>query len=225
MVNKIPGVGPLLFSFRRMRGSFKSSSTYWERRYKTGGNSGAGSYGRLAQFKAGFLNEFVDQHPIASVIEYGCGDGAQLKLARYTSYTGVDVSAKAVEICRGLFADDASKQFLQLDDATPDLMADLSLSLDVIYHLVEDSVFDAYMRRLFESARLFVIVYASNTDQSWPAKHVRHRKFTRWVEQNKPEWLLQFTFKNAYPYNPVDSEQTSFADFYVFAQRCDQHMQ
>lgn len=204
-----------------MRGSFKSSSTYWERRYTSGGNSGAGSYGRLAQFKANFLNEFADQHHIASVIEYGCGDGAQLKLARYASYMGVDVSAKAVEICRNLFADDASKQFLQLDDIMPDFVADLSLSLDVIYHLVEDSVFDAYMRRLFESARLFVIVYASNTDHSCLAKHVKHRKFTSWVEQNKPEWQLQFTFKNCYPYDPGDPKQTSFADFYVFAPRRD----
>jgi hypothetical protein len=133
----------------------------------------------------------------------------------------VDVSAKAVEMCRSLFADDTSKRFLQLDAVALDSMADLSLSLDVIYHLVEDSVFDAYMRRLFESARSFVIVYASNIDQDWPAKHVRHRQFTRWVEQNKPEWCLQSTLNNAYPYDPADPGQSSFADFYVFAPRYD----
>jgi hypothetical protein len=80
-------------------------------------------------------------------------------------------------------------------------------------------VFDAYMRRLFESARRFVIVYSSNMDQDWPRKHVRHRQFTRWVEQNKPDWYLQSTLKNAYPYDPADPDQTSFADFYVFAPR------
>jgi hypothetical protein len=174
---------------------------------------------RLAEFKANFLNRFVDEHQIASVVEYGSGDGAQLKLARYPSYTGVDISPKAVEMCRILFSGDTSKRFLHLDVAMPGPIGDLSLSLDVVYHLVEDAVFDAYMRRLFESARRFVIVYSSNIDQDWTGKHVRHRQFTRWVEQNKPDWFLQYTLKNAYPYDLADPEQTSFADFYVFAPR------
>ncbi len=84
---------------------------------------------------------------------------------------------------------------------------------------MEDSTFNAYMRRLFGSARRFVIVYSSNMDQDWPDKHVRHRQFTRWVERNEPEWRLQSTLKNAYPFAPANPEQTSFADFYVFAPR------
>jgi hypothetical protein len=218
-VKSVPLIGPFLVYLRKGPGYFKNSPDYWDRRYKTGGNSGSGSYNRLAEFKASFLNSFVDQHQIASVIEYGSGDGAQLKLAHYPSYTGVDVSPKAVEMCRILFASDASKRFLQLDAVDPGFVADLSLSLDVVYHLVEDPIYDAYMRRLFESARRFVIVYSSNMDQDWPRRHVRHRQFTSWVERNKPEWRLRETLENAYPYDPSDPEQTSFADFYVFAPR------
>ena len=199
--------------------SFKNSAEYWARRYKTGGNSGVGSYGRLAEFKAHVLNGFVKQHKVSTVIEYGSGDGAQLKLARYPSYTGVDISAKAVEMCRTTFADDTSKRFLQSDALTPGTTADLSLSLDVIYHLVEDSRFDAYMRQLFASARCFVIVYSSNMERDWPAEHVRHRQFTNWVAQNKPEWCLESTIKNAYPWDPANPQRTSFADFYIFALR------
>lgn len=215
----IPVIGPFLVHLRRRQDDFRNSSEYWDRRYRTGGNSGAGSYNRLAEFKANFLNRFVDQHQIASVIEYGSGDGAQLKLARYPNYTGVDISPKAVEMCRILFSGDPSKRFLHWDAVLPDSMADLSLSLDVVYHLVEDPVFDAYMRRLFESARRFVIVYSSNVDQDGLGKHVRHRQFTKWIEQNKPDWCPQSTLKNAYPYDPADPEQTSFADFYVFVPR------
>jgi hypothetical protein len=198
---------------------FTCSSDYWEVRYKTGGNSGAGSYGRLAEFKADFLNRFVDEQHIESVIEFGCGDGAQLELSVYPSYTGVDVSAKAVDICRSKFKGDSSKRFLHLKDVAPGTVADLSLSLDVIYHLVEDSTFDAYMRQLFASARSFVIIYSSNVEEVWPARHVRHRKFTSWVEEDQPDWHLQSTLKNEYPYDPGDVEQTSFAEFYVFARR------
>lgn len=219
LLKNIPLIGPFLIRHRRRQEKFKNSTEYWDRRYRKGGNSGAGSYNRLAEFKANFLNRFVDEHRIASVIEYGCGDGAQLKLAQYPNYIGVDISPKAVEMCRILFSGDTSKQFLQLDAGIPYPACDLSLSLDVVYHLVEDAMFDAYMRRLFESARRFVIVYSSNIDQEWTGKHVRHRHFTRWIEQNKPEWFLRFTLKNAYPYDSTDPDQTSFADFYVFGRR------
>jgi hypothetical protein len=212
-----PMIGP---SLNVLRGTaFKNSAHYWDRRYRKGGNSGAGSYNRLARFKADFLNGFVEQYQISSVVEYGSGDGAQLKLARYPSYLGIDISATAVGMCREMFAGDTSKRFEQPDAVTKGTMADLSLSLDVIYHLAEDSVFNAYMQQLFESARRFVIVYSSNTDQILPWKHVRHREFTSWVAQSKPGWRLQSTIKNAYPYDPADPEQTSFADFYVFAPR------
>jgi hypothetical protein len=196
---------------------FKTSSHYWDRRYRTGGNSGSGSQKRLAAFKANVLNDFVERHQIDSVIEYGCGDGGQLKLAHYPSYIGVDVSMRAVEICRSLFEGDPSKRFFQLESVPPDAIADLSLSLEVIFHLVEDPVFDAYMRRLFESARRFVILYSSNMEQESPGRHVRHRQFTRWIEDNQPSWHLQDTIKNPYPFDPANPDETSFSDFYIFA--------
>ena len=37
--------------------------------------------------------------------------------------------------------------------------AELALSLDVIYHLVEDTVYESYMGQLFDSATKYVIVY------------------------------------------------------------------
>jgi SAM-dependent methyltransferase len=198
---------------------FRSSSDYWERRYQSGGNSGAGSYNRLAEFKAEFLNRFVKQNQVTSVVELGCGDGAQLSLAQYPEYTGADISPKAVEICRNRFGGDASKRFLLMNDLAPGFTADLSLSLDVVFHLVEDQVFDAYMRKLFDSARRFAIVYSSNTDWDSPSKHERHRQFTKWVAENRPAWHTLSIFKNAYPFDPADPEQTSIADFYVFAPR------
>lgn len=232
IVKAIPVIGPLLVHLRRResgRGAqvqaqaapepqpFTTSSDYWERRYVLGDNSGPGSYGRLAEFKAHFLNRFVKKHRITSVMEFGSGDGSQLKLARYPKYVGVDVSTKAVEMCRRSFAGDASKTFLEPTDLPPGSKADLALSLDVVYHLVEDSVFESYMHKLFDSAERFVIVYSSNKDQSWPNEHVRHREFTKWVAANRPDWRLEMVKKNRYPYDPSDPERTSFADFFVFS--------
>jgi SAM-dependent methyltransferase len=213
-VKKIPVIGPTAV---RLHLPFKTSSDYWERRYSKGGNSGVGSYGRLAEFKADFLNAFVEKNRINSVIEYGCGDGSQLKLARYPNYTGVDVSPKAVEICRALFAMDESKRFFDMDFVKQPMVADLALSLDVVYHLVEDSIFESYMQRLFDSSRRFVIVYSTNVDDTAPSQHVRHRCFTTWVEQNRPEWYVISKMANIYPFDPANPGETSSADFYVFA--------
>ena len=77
---------------------FKSRE-YWEERYSQGGNSGAGSYGHLAEFKAEVINGFIEQHEIKNVIEWGCGDGNQLGLFRCEEYIGYDVSETAIEIC------------------------------------------------------------------------------------------------------------------------------
>ena len=90
VVRRLPGVGGAL-SARRNR-HFEGSQEYWERRYAGGGTSGAGSAGRLAAFKAQFLNDFVRAHDVTSVVEFGCGDGNQLALAAYPRYLGLDVS-------------------------------------------------------------------------------------------------------------------------------------
>jgi SAM-dependent methyltransferase len=153
---------------------------------------------------------------VESVLELGCGDGAQLKLARYPQYTGVDVSPSAVARCRSIFELDANKGFFLSGELPEEMQADLTISLDVVYHLVEDNVFDAYMKDLFRRARRFVIVYSSNRDASWGSKHVRHREFTAWVERNEANWYLKSMTPNRYPYDAQNPE-TSFADFFVFA--------
>ena len=196
-------------------GSFKSA-VYWENRYRSGRNSGAGSHNRLARFKAGVLNDFVEREAIKSVVEFGSGDGSQLQLARYPSYVGVDVSQTALEMTRYLHADDSTKTFIHADEVGPEHAAELALSLDVIYHLIEDEVFEAYMVRLFDAAERFVIVYSSNEDRQGDSVHVRHRRFTDWVERNRPNFRQIGLIKNLYPENIKEPDNTSFADFYIF---------
>ncbi len=206
----------LYFTFFEPRNKFKGSEAYWRQRYDTGRNSGEGSYQQLAQFKAQVINDFVLKHGIKSVLELGCGDGNQLTLAAYPQYLGVDVSPNALERCRERFPEDDSKQFQLLgDELCP---VELGLSLDVIYHLVEDSVFEAHLSLLFESATRFVIIYSSNTDEqaTLQGSHVRHRKFTTWVEQELSGWTQMEHIPNKFPYTG-DDRVSSFADFYIFS--------
>jgi SAM-dependent methyltransferase len=220
VIKRTPLIGAMLLAAREMvdnSSAFSTSGQYWDDRYRRGGNSGAGSYNRLAEFKSRIVNELVKRTKSKSVIEFGCGDGAQLVLAAYPSYVGVDVSVTAVEMCRKRFAGDASKSFFVNSELPSVATADLAISLDVIYHLIEDDVFDSYMRELFARAERFVCIYSSNEDRRWPDKHVRHRKFTDWIEKNCPQWQLKETIRNQYPYSLDDEIGTSYADFYVYS--------
>jgi SAM-dependent methyltransferase len=196
-----------------------SSSVYWNKRYTEGGNSGAGSYGRLALFKAEVINAFVAEQQVTSVLEFGCGDGNQLTYARYPNYVGYDVSPVAVDSCRRRFASDPSKAFFLMDDYAG-MTAPLALSLDVIFHLIEDKVYESYMRRLFDASTKFVIVYSSDDEGCVVGKapHVRHRNFTAWVAEHATDWKLEARVDNRFPFNG-DLSTSSFCEFFIFARR------
>jgi SAM-dependent methyltransferase len=228
VIERIPLVGRRaaravlsLKSNRRDPSSFAGSAPYWERRYGAGGDSGSGSYGRYAAFKAEVLNAFVAEHGVGSVIEFGCGDGNQLALAEYPRYLGVDVSESAVRLCRERFATDPTKSFETLGDYASE-QAELSRSLDVIYHLVEDDAFAAHMQTVFGGARRFVGIYSSNVDdgEGGSMAHVRHRRFTDWVDAHAPEWDVLARVPNRYPYRGR-LLGGSLADFYFFARHVD----
>ena len=196
--------------------SFSGSRDYWKQRYESGGNSGDGSYRKLAEFKAEVLNSFVKDQQVETIIEYGTGDGNQLRMSEYPSYLGFDVASEAISQCENIFSGDESKTF-KLMDAYANETAQLTLSLDVIYHLIEDNVYHHYMKRLFDSSTKFVIIYSSNTDRQAriQASHVKHRKFSKWIKQNKPEWKLLQHIPNKYPY-AGDDQEGSFADFFIY---------
>ena len=223
IIKQIPILGDVakriywkLLSRRRNPEPFPGSAAYWEKRYSAGGDSGVGSYALFAEFKADVLNRFVGTHHVQTVIEFGCGDGNQLRSAKYPTYLGLDVSNTAIALCQELFKLDRHKSFRLMSEYKGE-HAGLTLSLDVIYHLVEDNVFEHYMRTLFEASNRFVIIYASDSDDNrgYEGTHVRHRKFTRWIQKNLPDWNLVEHLPNRYPYRG-DYRKGSFAEFFIY---------
>ena len=213
----------LLIYFRQL--IFPGSQNYWEQRYSLGGNSGEGSYGKSAEFKSEIVNKFVRENCIDLVTEYGCGDGNQLTYAEYPQYIGLDISKQAVEFSSELFLEDSSKNFFVYDPNDfktnqQKFAADLVLSLDVIYHLVEDEVYRKYLKNIFNSAKKYVVIYSSNQEipRMVYSRHVRHRKFTRHVEEWFPAWELKDTFKNNQLKSDTKFNGPSF-DFFIFQAR------
>jgi hypothetical protein len=196
-----------------------SSENYWKRRYKRGGNSGAGSYGRLADYKSEYINDLVSRYGVESVVEIGSGDGNQASEYTFSPYTGIDLSAKMVAECRKRFSDRKDWNFSTASEwvLKPH---DMSMSLDVIYHLIEDGVYEAYMNQLFNSALRYVLIYVSDKDTQHSAKHVKHRNFSEWVAENRGDWELLEAPKHPFPMIAgSDPNQTSFASFKLFEAR------
>jgi hypothetical protein len=131
---------------------------------------------------------------------------------------GVDVSPASVTLCRQRFANDPGKRFLLAGTDDPGT-ADLVLSLDVIFHLVEDDVFHEHMATLFARARRLVAIYASDRDAMTADAHVRHRSVSFWIFRHAPEWDRVMHIPNPYPYDRACPEDTSFADFHIYARR------
>lgn len=226
IIMSIPCLGPAL---RRLYSclvgrpviNFERSDQYWEDRYSLGGNSGAGSFGRLARFKADFLNSFVKEKGLSTVVEFGCGDGAQLQLSEYPHYIGFDVSKTAIDKCKAKFSDKINYEFhLVGSDQYNNLQpVDITLSIDVIYHLVEDDVFGLYMKKLFSSSEKFVVIYSYDFEQAYSSKHERGRNFSVWVEKYAPEWALIEHIPNKYSYDDSSPDDTSQSQFFVYKKR------
>lgn len=203
---------------------FRGSQDYWERRYAKGGTSGSGSYGEFAEFKAEIINNFLLANQVNSVIEFGCGDGNQISLMKFPHYIGVDVSPTVLNRCRARFSADLTKTFF-LSTEYSGQTAECALSLDVVYHLIEDRIFTDYMGTLFSSASRFVILYTSNVMphelrilNSQMREHVRHRYVTGYIADHYPGWKLAEHIPNRYPYN-WETGKGSFAEFFIYGSR------
>jgi SAM-dependent methyltransferase len=198
---------------------FEDSQSYWLERYRTGGDSGDGSYGKLAAYKADFINGFAARNGVASVFELGCGDGNQMSLFKLPLYVGADISPDSVKACRARVAG-KPYEFMQTDEFERRFEPghfDLGLSLDVTYHIIEDTHLNHYIDLLFSRAARFVLIYSSDHDAYDPAiPHIKHRKITEWVRARHPDWELLKVERNPFQKSPEAAEYGSFANFHIY---------
>lgn len=144
---------------------------FWERRYARGGNSGEGSRGAEAEWKADLVRAVVTANEVRSLLDYGAGDGyvaARLRLPPGCRYLGVEPSPSA----RALAVKAAPR--LTFAAVPPPWRFDLALSMDVVFHLVGETDRRAYFAKLFEIAERLVLIYGTCDDRTGYAPHVLH---------------------------------------------------
>lgn len=171
---------------------------FWEQYYAAGNISGRDSRGEAAERKAAVVNDLIAREGITSVIDWGCGDSVQASLIKCDDYLGVDLSGTAVGKC---IADRPDRQYLVRDPSSSirvQLFAELGLSMSVIYHLVDPTMYERYITKLFGSADRFVCVFC--TDVERPQRdHLRHHQ---WTTDVPPHWeLVEFV-----PWDDGDSK-------------------
>tara|TARA_R110002126_G_scaffold291650_1_gene454847 strand:+ start:1712 stop:2308 length:597 start_codon:yes stop_codon:yes gene_type:complete len=188
-----------------------SSGEYWERRYESKGNSGLGSYGKNCNYKAMVINKFLEESGIQSVLELGCGDGNQLSHINYKEYHGFDISDIAIELCNQKFKNKENYYFTSDVDRLSNAY-DAVLSLDVIYHIVEDELYYQYIDDLFGRSSKYVVVFSSNFSNNPASQHIRHRSFTTDVENYVDNFKLYTTLE-------TPKEVLTSANFYFYKKK------
>lgn len=197
---------------------FFKSSNYWDKRYSLGGNSGSGSYNQIAKYKAEILNDFIIQNSIKKLIDFGCGDGNQIAYLMVEEYLGLDVSPTAIEICNQKFKQDLTKQFRlytkkNIEEILTNSKTELAISLDVIYHLVEDKILFQYLNDLFNATSKYTIIFSTNFDKIYESPHQKDRKIAAIIQEYFTEWDLMKFIEN--PFKGEDS----MADFFIYKKR------
>jgi SAM-dependent methyltransferase len=166
---------------------------YWDARYRAGGTSGAGSQGEEAAHKAELVQGVISERGVRSMLDLGCGDGVVAAAIFVASYVGYDPAPAALTACRKLMP---WRRFTPT--APVGERFDIVLSMDVIFHLVEDAAFKGYMHLLFGcDFSDVVLVYGTNHHQRG-AHHVLHR---RWLGDIPSGWTaraLPCQFKSAW---------------------------
>lgn len=186
--------------------------TYWEKRYRDGRSSGSGSEGTEGQYKADYISTFRLAHQVTSVIDWGVGDGQVLRLINMgntAKYVGVDVSQHAIDTLKHNFADKATQYDFRLPEDVF-IKRDLSMSMDVLFHLPDDDSYYAYLDNLFGYAKRFVIIYSTNYAAPQTAQHVLRRNFTPDIAVRFPAWELTATEV------PFRSPAPDAAGFFVY---------
>jgi len=163
-----------------------SVKNYWENRYVTGGDSGWGSHDQtIVNFKKNYINDIIQKFSIKTIVELGCGDGNQLGYFNgYEKYYGYDISHNVLTKCRLMYLNQNNKEFVNNIEELLVKKYDLALSLDVIYHLVEDDMYYEHMKNLFLLSDIVCIFSTDDDVKDIPPPHLKNRKISKYINEN-----------------------------------------
>jgi len=172
---------------------------YWDRRYLSGASSGGGSVGRTRDWKWGLIDEHVEISG-KSVLDVGCGDLSFWENRDCKRYTGLDFSDVVIE--KNLLRR-PDWSFRCTDASEPaDLSTQIVLCLDVLFHVLEDPVYEGILRNLSRWTEEKLFIY------TWWRSPFREKDSDGWYQYYRPlmesvSLLKPLALVGEYKYTPV----------------------
>jgi len=152
-------------------------------------------------FKSNIINNFNEKNKIKSIIDYGFYNNSnEIKLinTRNKLYIGLDVNKTNIQKCKKIFKNDKTKKFINLDEITNtnnNLRADLVLSFNIIYNLLDEKIYKQYIENIFLMSKKYVIIYSPNLNYN-----IKKINFIEYIFENCHQFNLIEIVKNKSPY-------------------------
>jgi 2-polyprenyl-3-methyl-5-hydroxy-6-metoxy-1,4-benzoquinol methylase len=173
------------------------AARYWNDRYSKHGDalSGPGclglsetenehDYAVKAEFITSAIAASFGEISSLSILDAGCGRGvlAEILVNAGARVTGVDFSPDAINRARSRIKN-AQFQVAELDALPFDRQYDVVLSIDVLYHVVDDSKWNAAIAGMLRACkRGGGVLIQEALDLKDTGEHVRWRTFSDYVE-------------------------------------------
>jgi len=157
---------------------------YWDRRYSRGGSSGAGSVGKLREWKWERIIYYAKN--IDDVIDVGCGDRSFWYGRSCKNYIGIDSSKVIIDKLKKR----KDGQYIYAEEL-PDLPpVRIVLCLDVLFHVMDDGLYERMIQKLKEYSNEWIFIYTWLEDPlEKPSSHQVYRPLDLGlepiIEQNK----------------------------------------
>jgi len=152
--------------------SIGRENEYWERHYRDGGTSGAGSIGKEREWKWKIVQEHAGK--IDDVLDVGCGDLSFWEDRDCFKYLGIDISETIIKQNRSRRP---TWQFkAQGAEVLLDAHARIVLCMDVLFHIMDDDAFTRILQNLCYSTEwIFIHTWSRNPfDLGWALRRLRH---------------------------------------------------
>ena len=159
--------------------------------------SGSGSRGNLASFKIDYINKFIKDNKIKSILDFGCGDLHISSKLEVDKYFGIDIVDHIhPQIIK---AKDYKTTVSRFDEFEHSEKADLCLCMDVLYHILSDELeyLENSINKIVDYSSKYVIIYAQDSYNKsysdWsghmnnsPWRQILEKKVTLISEQDSP---------------------------------------
>jgi len=141
----------------------------------------------------------INKYDLKSISDVGCGECTLLPyLQGIRKYYGYDISPAVLSKVSKNAQDGFSKEFILLTNNTKIVSSDLVLSLEVIFHQVNDDEYLDYMRKLVNSNGEYLLILTMNEGilktNHIKNRHIKYRDISKFMDSTNYSLVEKFPF-------------------------------